>query len=42
LSLILADSFQANWKYEAVFLAVAALCTQRTAGGDPRPIGLPI
>ncbi len=26
-SLILADSFQANWKYEAVFLAIAALCT---------------
>jgi hypothetical protein len=27
LSLILADSFQANWKHEAVFLAIAALCT---------------
>lgn len=28
LGLILADSFQANWKYEAVFLAIAALSTQ--------------
>jgi O-antigen ligase len=27
LGLILADSFQANWKYEAVFLAIATLCT---------------
>jgi hypothetical protein len=25
LGLILADSFQANWKYEAVFLAVGTL-----------------
>lgn len=31
LSLILADSFQANWKYEAVFLAIAALCSQGKA-----------
>ena len=32
LGLILADSFQANWKYEAVFLAVGALsCGGRTA-----------
>jgi len=30
LALILADSFQANWKHEAVFLAIAALCTQRS------------
>jgi hypothetical protein len=29
LGLILADSFQANWKHEAVFLAIAALCTRR-------------
>jgi len=28
LGLVLADSFQANWKYEGVFLAIAALCTQ--------------
>jgi hypothetical protein len=25
-ALIIADSFQANWKHEAVFLAIAALC----------------
>jgi hypothetical protein len=30
VAIILADSFQANWKYEAVFLAIAALCTQRS------------
>jgi hypothetical protein len=29
LGLIVADSFQANWKYEAVFLAIAALSTQQ-------------
>ena len=27
LGLLVADSFQANWKSEAVFLAIAALCT---------------
>jgi hypothetical protein len=27
--IILADSFQANWKYEAAFLAIAALCSRR-------------
>lgn len=27
--LIIADSFQANWKYEAFFLAIAALCTPK-------------
>jgi hypothetical protein len=32
ISLILADSFQANWKYEAFFLAVAALCTRKPPG----------
>jgi hypothetical protein len=36
-AIILADSFQANWKHEAVFLAIAALCTQRsmTLNHDP-------
>jgi hypothetical protein len=29
LGLILADSFQANWKHEAVFLAISVLCTRR-------------
>jgi len=41
LGLILADSFQANWKHEAVFLAIAALCTQRsTVAKLPNPIGV--
>jgi len=41
LSLILADSFQANWKHEAVFLAIAALCTQRSTVAElPHPIGV--
>jgi hypothetical protein len=30
LGLILADSFQANWKYEAVFLAIGALSMRRS------------
>jgi len=30
VAIVIADSFQANWKYEAVFLAIAALCTQRS------------
>jgi hypothetical protein len=30
VAIILADSFQANWKYEAVFLAIAALCTRQS------------
>jgi hypothetical protein len=41
LGLILADSFQANWKHEAVFLAIAALCTQRSTVAElPNPIGV--
>lgn len=36
VALILADSFQANWKYEAVFLAIAALCAQRSTLADQR------
>ena len=35
LSLILADSFQANWKHEAVFLALAALCTRPSEDAIP-------
>ena len=31
LGLVLADSFQANWKYEGVFLGVAALCMRSSA-----------
>jgi uncharacterized protein with PQ loop repeat len=31
LGLIIADSFQANWKHEAAFLAVAVLCRRRFA-----------
>ena len=31
LGLIIADSFQANWKHEAAFLAIASLCTRRLA-----------
>jgi hypothetical protein len=31
LGLILADSFQANWKYEAVFLAIGALSLRRSS-----------
>ncbi len=34
LGLIIADSFQANWKHEAAFLAIAALCTRRLAVGS--------
>jgi hypothetical protein len=30
LGLLLADSFQANWKYEAVFLAIGALSLRRS------------
>jgi uncharacterized protein with PQ loop repeat len=33
LGLIIADSFQANWKHEAAFLAIAALCTRRLVVG---------
>jgi hypothetical protein len=36
VAIILADSFQANWKYEAVFLAIAALCTQRSTAAGRR------
>ena len=35
VSLILADSFQANWKHEAAFLALAALCTRRSEVAIP-------
>ena len=31
LGLIIADSFQANWKHEAAFLAIAVLCRRRYA-----------
>lgn len=31
LGLIVADSFQANWKHEATFLAIAALCSRTCA-----------
>jgi hypothetical protein len=34
LGLILADSFQANWKYEAVFLAIGALSLRRTGDAE--------
>jgi hypothetical protein len=37
LALLLADSFQANWKCETVFLAVAALCTPAFAPMRGRP-----
>jgi hypothetical protein len=30
LGIIVADSFQANWKYEAVFLTIAVLCTRHS------------
>ena len=30
LGLVVADSFQANWKYESVFLAIATLCASHT------------
>ncbi|MBB6146591.1 hypothetical protein HNQ77_004570 [Silvibacterium bohemicum] len=31
IGLLISDSFQANWKLEAVFLAIAALCTSQLA-----------
>jgi hypothetical protein len=34
LGLILADSFQANWKYEAVFLAIGALSLRRSGDAE--------
>ena len=34
LGLILADSFQANWKYEAVFLAIGALSMRRSINAE--------
>jgi len=36
LGLLIADSFQANWKYEAVFLAIAVLCTPRSTNLEER------
>jgi hypothetical protein len=39
LGLIIADSFQANWKHEAAFLAIAALCTRRLDGLRAVPNG---
>jgi hypothetical protein len=41
LGLIIADSFQANWKYEAVFLAVGALCKQPYTLATTDPTGIP-
>ena len=46
LGLIIADSFQANWKHEAAFLAIAVLCRRRLAAahieipGFERAIGV--
>jgi hypothetical protein len=37
LALIIADSFQANWKYEAVFLAIAALAVAPRPEVEVRP-----
>jgi hypothetical protein len=41
LGLILADSFQANWKYEAAFLAMGALCKQTSTIAMSDQIGIP-
>lgn len=40
---IIADSFQANWKHEAVFLAIATLCSPRCTNptGDSADAGVP-
>lgn len=36
LGLVIADSLQANWKSESVFLAAAAFCAQMNKAGDGR------
>jgi uncharacterized protein with PQ loop repeat len=40
LGLIIADSFQANWKYEAAFLAIAVLSSRRYAVAHVESPGL--
>lgn len=39
VGICLADSFQSNWKAEAAFLAIAALCSPSLADKDEEPTG---
>jgi hypothetical protein len=40
LGIIIADSFQANWKHEAAFLAIAVLCRRPFAVAQVESPGL--